>query len=106
MEQQVVGWEPKEMVNACPFCDRNFGFTLRKHHCRICGRVICTDPNTQCTQMVVVDKPVKYRDPSATEKETVEVRMCKRCQQILLSSRLREHESESELKLVKTYQVM
>jgi len=38
---QNVTWVPDEQVNECPICNRTFGISLRKHHCRACGRVVC-----------------------------------------------------------------
>lgn len=33
-------WVPDE-VNECPSCNAKFSLTLRRHHCRACGRVFC-----------------------------------------------------------------
>lgn len=38
---QGVGWIVDEDINTCMICDREFGFFLRKHHCRSCGNVVC-----------------------------------------------------------------
>ncbi|RKF60224.1 putative fyve zinc finger protein [Erysiphe neolycopersici] len=34
-------WQLDSEVNVCPICKSRFGFFLRKHHCRRCGRVVC-----------------------------------------------------------------
>jgi len=50
IEQSVVTWENDASVSKCPFCKQEFGsWTFRRHHCRICGRVICADPQTMCS---------------------------------------------------------
>lgn len=50
IEQSVVTWEDDASVPKCPFCQQEFGsWTFRRHHCRICGRVVCADPNTACS---------------------------------------------------------
>ena len=36
-----IFWEPN--VSHCPICVKPFSFTRRRHHCRTCGRLICTD---------------------------------------------------------------
>lgn len=39
---QSVQWVPDEEVNECPMCGRRFNnISLRKHHCRACGKVVC-----------------------------------------------------------------
>lgn len=35
-------WQPDEEVTNCPVCDTLFNFWYRKHHCRKCGRVVCS----------------------------------------------------------------
>lgn len=50
IEQSVVTWEDDASVSRCPFCKQEFGsWTFRRHHCRICGRVVCADPETNCS---------------------------------------------------------
>lgn len=53
LEQSVVTWEDDASVVKCPFCQQEFGsWTFRRHHCRICGRVVCADPQTACSTEV------------------------------------------------------
>lgn len=53
IEQSVVTWEDDEAISSCPFCQQDFGsWTFRRHHCRICGRVVCADPQTACSTEV------------------------------------------------------
>lgn len=50
LEQSVVTWEEDADVLKCPFCQQEFGsWSFRRHHCRICGRVVCADPRTACS---------------------------------------------------------
>lgn len=56
LEQLVVPWEDDEAVPKCPYCQQEFGsWTFRRHHCRICGRVVCADPQTACSTDVRLD---------------------------------------------------
>ncbi|KAJ1534250.1 carboxypeptidase Y-deficient, partial [Nowakowskiella sp. JEL0078] len=42
LEQSVVTWEDEKVKTNCPICSLLFNsLTKRKHHCRLCGRVIC-----------------------------------------------------------------
>lgn len=53
LEQTVVDWEEDMLVSRCPFCQQEFSnYTFRRHHCRLCGRVVCGDPQTDCSKEV------------------------------------------------------
>ncbi|KAJ1496873.1 carboxypeptidase Y-deficient, partial [Coelomomyces lativittatus] len=41
IEQTIVKWQLDEEAIACPHCSSSFSMILRKHHCRLCGLVIC-----------------------------------------------------------------
>jgi len=36
-----VRWVPDKDRNACPYCQNTFSLFFRRHHCRICGEVVC-----------------------------------------------------------------
>lgn len=36
-------WQPDADVSQCPVCKADFTFFFRKHHCRKCGRVVCSN---------------------------------------------------------------
>ena len=36
-------WVDSNIIQRCQSCDSTFGFFLRKHHCRACGCVFCTN---------------------------------------------------------------
>lgn len=56
LEQSVVTWEEDSKVARCPFCQQEFGsWVLRRHHCRLCGKVVCADPRTGCSTEVGFD---------------------------------------------------
>ncbi|KAG8966030.1 carboxypeptidase Y-deficient [Tulasnella sp. 419] len=45
VEQSITHWEDDKSVSSCPICTSNFNsLTNRKHHCRLCGRIICSLP--------------------------------------------------------------
>ncbi|CAG0922716.1 unnamed protein product [Notodromas monacha] len=40
-EKAVVPWIDDSVVKLCPECAKSFGITNRRHHCRLCGMVMC-----------------------------------------------------------------
>lgn len=100
LEQTVVTWEDDEKVAKCPFCQQEFGsWTFRRHHCRICGRVVCADMATACSSEVslnVANSSAAAVSRISTEKghangETgslpLDVRMCRECSHTIFSAR-------------------
>lgn len=56
LEQSIVMWEDDATVAVCPFCQQAFSqYSFRRHHCRICGRVVCGDPATSCSSEIGLD---------------------------------------------------
>ncbi|KLT44172.1 hypothetical protein CC85DRAFT_283693 [Cutaneotrichosporon oleaginosum] len=45
-EQRIVKWEPDSEVRKCRVCAAPFSLSTRKHHCRLCGRIVCSLPPT------------------------------------------------------------
>ncbi|THH08176.1 hypothetical protein EW145_g2887 [Phellinidium pouzarii] len=44
-EQRITPWQDDVEVSTCPHCSTSFHpLTNRKHHCRLCGRIICSLP--------------------------------------------------------------
>lgn len=105
LEQTVVPWEDDTTIKECPFCQQPFSqYALRRHHCRICGRVVCGDPATGCSAEIGLDvdksrpKSVPCTISQLTNspvtnalsekpsgKVAVDVRMCKDCQRTIFS---------------------
>jgi hypothetical protein len=100
IEQSVVAWEDDASVGRCPFCQQDFssgysyvGGGLRRHHCRLCGRVVCGDPRTGCSSEVGldVDPPSTLSEKSSpapsTPKQKLDIRMCRSCQHTIFFRR-------------------
>ncbi|KAI0131941.1 FYVE zinc finger protein [Xylariales sp. AK1849] len=91
IEQSVVTWEDDAIVSKCPFCQQQFGsWTFRRHHCRICGRVVCADPQTECSSEVGLN----VANPTAPTSEkpgaysiSVDLRMCRDCKFTIFAKR-------------------
>jgi len=44
-EQRITPWQDDAAVSKCPLCVASFHpLTNRKHHCRLCGTIICSLP--------------------------------------------------------------
>ncbi|KAF2222773.1 vacuolar segregation protein PEP7 [Elsinoe ampelina] len=88
LEQSVVTWEDDATVAQCPFCQQPFSqYSFRRHHCRICGRVVCGDPDTGCSAEIALN--AERINGEKSEKEVnqvpIDVRMCKDCQHTVFS---------------------
>lgn len=66
-------WVPDSFSNTCSICAKNFSFGNRRHHCRNCGNLVCT----QCTIFMPLVH-LGYEKP---------VRVCKPCRDFLLSAK-------------------
>jgi hypothetical protein len=42
IEQSIVPWEDERLRGRCSVCNADFGVFGRCHHCRLCGRALCT----------------------------------------------------------------
>jgi rabenosyn-5 len=101
IEQSVVTWEEDATVSKCPFCQQEFGsWTFRRHHCRICGRVVCGDPQTGCSSEVGLNVssdtngatksfPGTEKPPPTTNggQVGIDIRMCRDCKHTIFSAR-------------------
>ncbi|KAI1134707.1 VAC1 protein [Hypoxylon sp. FL0543] len=91
IEQSVVTWEDDGKVAKCPFCQQEFSWTFRRHHCRICGRVVCADPYTACSSEVGlnVTNPIASvsEKPGGGNPISVDIRMCQDCKSTIFSKR-------------------
>ncbi|KAE8251195.1 hypothetical protein A4X13_0g4118 [Tilletia indica] len=63
-EQSIVKWQEDGEVRKCPVCTTAFSLAVRKHHCRLCGRVVCASPH--------LTKPIFPNIPGAAEGASAE----------------------------------
>lgn len=43
-EQDVVKWQEDALSPNCAICSVPFSLAIRRHHCRLCGRTVCSSP--------------------------------------------------------------
>ena len=85
LEQTIITWEEDAKVASCPFCQQEFSsYTFRRHHCRICGRVVCGDPKTACSSEIGLNVATKSSEKEGSQIG-IDVRMCKDCKHTLFS---------------------
>lgn len=85
LEQSIITWEEDAKVSHCPFCQQEFStYTFRRHHCRMCGRVVCGDPTTGCSTDIGLNVNPKKSEKTA-DQMSIDVRMCKDCNHTLFS---------------------
>ncbi|KAF9638159.1 Zinc finger FYVE-type protein [Lasiodiplodia theobromae] len=87
LEQSIIAWEDDASIVQCPFCQQEFtSYTFRRHHCRLCGRVVCGDPKTGCSTEVGLSVAAPNRSSEKlTGQVSVDVRMCRDCKHTLFS---------------------
>ncbi|KAJ3280227.1 carboxypeptidase Y-deficient [Borealophlyctis nickersoniae] len=82
LDQSVVAWENDNAVSNCPLCQKAFGpLTLRRHHCRLCGRVVCGTETCSRTVPLVAEQAPEGTPPVG------EILICQECNQIVFQRR-------------------
>ncbi|BFZ10752.1 hypothetical protein BsWGS_13791 [Bradybaena similaris] len=59
-EKMIVRWVPDSEVPACLNCSRSFGLLTRRHHCRLCGGIMCD----RCSEFMSSSYAQKLINPS------------------------------------------
>lgn len=63
-EQKVVPWINEKDVPRCPECANSFNMMRRRHHCRLCGGVMCED----CSDFVSFELAERLINPATISK--------------------------------------
>ncbi|KAF9127237.1 carboxypeptidase Y-deficient [Mortierella sp. 14UC] len=88
-EQAIVKWEDDSTVPACYICLSVFNrYGNRKHHCRLCGRVICDNCSMKTPLYLSMSS---YPDGSESVGQT---RACKECNHTAFKRR--EHAADQK----------
>ncbi|KAG5418748.1 PEP7 [Candida metapsilosis] len=108
-EKGIVGanWAIDNSVTNCTICFTRFNFLIRKHHCRLCGEIVCDDSNgvrRNCSMFVplavFVEKlpnlnySAKFRDEFDLRDDELRFRCCVNCKNALLHDWKRDHDSD------------
>ncbi|KAF5376571.1 hypothetical protein D9757_008259 [Collybiopsis confluens] len=65
-------WIPDEKAKGCMRCGRAFGWRRRRHHCRLCGRCVCSS----CSEKTFYISDPNAQDQSSSSKPA---RACNAC---------------------------
>ncbi|KAJ3353878.1 hypothetical protein GGF32_002782 [Allomyces javanicus] len=68
-------WVPDNQASACAVCASNFTLLLRRHHCRVCGHVVCGD----CSGGPYVIAAAPVRGPLSETASLRHLRSCREC---------------------------
>ncbi|KAI9183492.1 hypothetical protein H9P43_004410 [Blastocladiella emersonii ATCC 22665] len=71
-------WTPDAQAAACHGCARQFTFFLRRHHCRLCGKVFCAPCSARRLQLKGL-----YPDAALQPRAAGMARLCEPCFHIL-----------------------
>ncbi|KND00886.1 uncharacterized protein SPPG_09166 [Spizellomyces punctatus DAOM BR117] len=101
-EQTIVSWEDDNSVTSCPLCSKTFGaITNRRHHCRLCGRVVCGSPG--CSMMI----PLQVSCGDEERRGAVaEIRVCSDCNRVVARRREKWQDSVNSVQIVKLYKMI
>ncbi|XP_058797453.1 rabenosyn-5 [Phymastichus coffea] len=64
-EQAIVPWMDDKDVRLCLTCAKSFNLTRRKHHCRLCGVMMCHD----CSIFLSLVEARKMTSPALVQEE-------------------------------------
>jgi hypothetical protein len=83
--RRVSKWVEDDSVAKCFGCGAAFSFTLRRHHCRLCGRVFCYYCSNYFTRLPldilnkIPDRPQSFTELIWGEDLNGPVRVCATC---------------------------
>ncbi|KAG4305246.1 hypothetical protein PORY_001416 [Pneumocystis oryctolagi] len=85
-------WQPDSDVLLCPFCRKAFSFFHRRHHCRKCGCVVCSNCSSNNW-----DLSEAFYDIKNTNKhcQTKLARVCDKCFLLLFEEQSKKKEEPS-----------
>ncbi|KAF4027632.1 FYVE zinc finger domain-containing protein [Phytophthora infestans] len=68
-------WVPYETQRSCMVCSRKFGLLVRRHHCRLCGRICCGPCSKYKRRLPFTDMSIK---PTSKGRDQM-MKVCSTC---------------------------
>ncbi|XP_033120338.1 rabenosyn-5-like [Anneissia japonica] len=109
-EKSVVPWAPDSDVKFCPSCGIRFNLANRRHHCRLCGSIICKDcsgflEDDLCAKVVKFKRSPSRRLPgSKKDEEESGLRVCQNCEKMILRTHQQNQQDVSRTDIVQLYE--
>ncbi|CEG42859.1 myosin-like protein [Plasmopara halstedii] len=91
---QPPTWINEKERRACMLCSSSFKFGTRRHHCRHCGRVCCSDCSAFTVEMHQFPKDFPGRTSTGGKQVKDPQRVCRTCHAVF-KMRLAQKESKS-----------
>ncbi|GAV53952.1 hypothetical protein ZYGR_0AK04540 [Zygosaccharomyces rouxii] len=94
LERTVTPWKNDRGVLDCSVCFKPFGLTFWKHHCRLCGNIVCSRDETGCSSEISLrhlvnaakDLPYQQKVSDLVEIDH-SIRLCYKCIKSLYGER-------------------
>lgn len=101
LERTVTPWKNDRGVLDCSVCLKPFGLTLWKHHCRLCGNIVCNRDDTGCSSEISLrhlvnaaeDLPYQQKISDLAEID-YSIRLCYKCIKNLYGERKFKKDSQ------------
>lgn len=96
LEQRIVPWQTDYSVQSCYICKRKFNLIIRRHHCRLCGQIVCDSVETGCSYELPIvklrenasDLPLHESiDPLLNQLVDIAIRLCSKCLKLVYAPR-------------------
>lgn len=117
LERRLVPWKDDESAKSCKICHESFSALLRKHHCRLCGEIVCNGYETNCSndiklmELAQIASDLPYRDSTRLhilDEIPANLKVCIDCIHTIYKVRKYHNESREETKsvLLRKYQTI
>lgn len=93
LEKEIVPWVKDTDHDECRICQLPFSITLRRHHCRLCGGIICNNDSGMYSILKLLQdgKDLPFTTlkvgTDVVEKIGVNLRICDKCYNVVFQPR-------------------
>lgn len=102
LEKSTVPWKDDSTISNCNICRSKFTILLRKHHCRLCGSIVCDKVDTGCStellirflQNVTRDLHYKREVPNDPDFDK-SLRLCSKCLEMIYVPRVYKQDMQA-----------